>query len=183
VVLRPDGEVQPLHLLKVHRAVGHNLTCGKHVCNFLTIMCNSTSQYYLAILPFIIMCNIPHVQYYFSLLLLNTIGNLFCLLNILPIFFLRLIHCKFGHLLFYFCILLFITLSFNIVLLCLCCWYFEQLLAQEYPSGLIKFYLIFSTISWWGGLGDPVTLGAVLSGSLAPGRVSQGKVVPGEGPD
>jgi len=34
-----------------------------------------------------------------------------------------------------------------------------------------------------GGLGAPVTLGAVLSGALSPGRVSQGKVVPGEGPD
>jgi len=34
-----------------------------------------------------------------------------------------------------------------------------------------------------GGLGAPVTLGAVLSGALAPGRVSKGKVVPGEGPD
>jgi len=40
-----------------------------------------------------------------------------------------------------------------------------------------------ATLSWWGGLGAPVTLGAVLSGALAPGRVSQGKVVPGEGPD
>jgi len=30
-------------------------------------------------------------------------------------------------------------------------------------------------------LGAPVTLGAVLSGALAPDRVSQGKVVPGEG--
>ena len=29
----------------------------------------------------------------------------------------------------------------------------------------------------------PVTLGAILSGTIAPGRVSQGKLVPGEGPD
>jgi len=37
------------------------------------IMCNTISQYYLAILPFIIMCNIPHIMcnttshYYFSI--------------------------------------------------------------------------------------------------------------------
>lgn len=28
VVLGSDGEIQPLHLLKVHRAVGHDLTCA-----------------------------------------------------------------------------------------------------------------------------------------------------------
>jgi len=85
------------------------------------------------------MCNIPRVQYYFSLLLLNTIANLFCLLNILPIFFLRLIHCTFVNVFVYFIILLFI-----ILLLCLCCWYFEQRLAQEFPLGLIKFDFISS---------------------------------------
>jgi len=65
---------------------------------------------------------------------IRTIGNLAT--------FLRLIHCKCVHLLLYFIILLFITLLFIILLLCLCCWYFEQTLAQEFPLGLIKFYLI-----------------------------------------
>jgi len=79
------------------------------MCNFLNIMYNTTSQYYLAILPFIIMCNSPHIMWYFSLLLRHTIGNLFCLLNMLPTvyFSFRLIHCT--------CIIL--------LILFLCCWY------------------------------------------------------------
>jgi len=72
--------------------------------------------------------------------------------DISPIVFLRFIHCTFVNVLLYFIILLFITLLVIILLLCLCCWYFEQRLAQECPSGLIKFYVIISdlnTSEWW----------------------------------
>jgi len=47
----------------------------------------------------------------------------------------EVIHCKCVNVFFYLIILLFITQLFII----LCCWYFEQPLAQQFPWGLIKF--------------------------------------------
>jgi len=82
-----------------------------------------------------------HTRHFLSLF---PTGNLFCLLNILPIFFLRLIHCKlivlFDYSIVYY--------SVVILLLCLCCWYFDHPLAQEFTSGFIKLYLILSYITF-----------------------------------
>lgn len=39
------------------------------------------------------------------------------------------------------------------------------------------------TLTWWKGLCDPVILGALMSGSIAPGWVSQGKLISGDEAD
>jgi len=80
-----------------------------------------------------------HVQYYFSLLLLNTIANLFCSLNILPIFFFGLIH--FIILFYYTIVTILLYYFYFITILLYYCFYsyvvgiFEQPLAKEFPSG------------------------------------------------
>lgn len=87
------------------------------MCNFLNIMCNTSSQYYQAILPFVIMCNIPHIMYnttshyQFWIPLPNCLVYISCLY-----FSLRLNHCTFT-----------------------CFWYFW---AKEFLSLWIKFIFI-----------------------------------------
>jgi len=62
----------------------------------------------------------PHVQYYFSLLLLNSIANLFFLLNILSIFFLRLFHCQLSMYLMFLLLLFYCLLLYCLLFYCYC---------------------------------------------------------------
>jgi len=108
------------------------------MCNFLNIMCNTTSQYLLAILPFIIMGNIPQVQYYFSLqleLLTEYLTYIFPSVHLLYIckyYFLVLFYLLLYCLLFscYAYVVGILSMSKNVIL-----WQLPRIRTESAPAG------------------------------------------------
>jgi len=104
------------------------------MCNILNVMCNTPSQYY----P----CNITMLHYLSSLCAIFLIFFLSCAILPLTIIIITLLlRFNFCQIVFadwmscIFIMLLFISLFYSIAM---------QPMAQEFPSGLIKFYLILS---------------------------------------